>query len=280
MPITVPDVIAKKGREKITVLTAYDYPSGLLVDKAGIDLVLVGDSLGMVVLGYEDTLSVTMEEMLHHTKAVTRAVKNALVVGDMPFMSYQVSCEQAVTNAGRFLQEGRARAVKLEGGSQVVKQVKAIVRAGIPVMGHIGLTPQSLAQMGRFKVQGKMARTAKKLVDEAKVLEDAGCFSLILEAIPAQVAQIITESISIPTIGIGAGSSCDGQVLVFHDLVGLFDRFLPKFAKRYLNLSPKIIKAIQDYKQEVISGEFPAKEHSFTFPEQELEELKKLLHQD
>ncbi len=261
--ITVPKIISSKGKRKLTMLTAYDYPTALILDEAGIDMILVGDSLAMVVLGHEDTLSVGMDEMIHHTKAVSKAVKRALVIGDMPFMSYQSSVELAVINAGRFLKEGRAQAVKLEGGSSVLPQIEAIVKAGIPVQGHIGLTPQSVAQLGGFKVQAKEIKDAKKLIEDAHALEEAGCFSIVLEAVPMELAAKITESVSIPTIGIGAGPYCDGQVLVFHDLVGLFERFTPKFVKRYVNIKKHILDAVIKYKQEVESNKFPSEEHSF-----------------
>ena len=267
--ITVPEIIAAKHKRKLSVLTAYDYPTARLVDQCGIDMVMVGDSLAMVVLGHEDTLSVGMTEMLHHTRAVSRAVERALVVGDMPFLSYQASVEQAVMNAGLFLKEGRAQAVKLEGGTRVYPQVKAIVESGIPVQGHIGLTPQSSAQFGGFKVQGKTAEAAKALIEDAQALAEAGCFSIVLEAIPSNIAARITESVPVPTIGIGAGPDCDGQVLVFHDLVGLFDRFVPKFVKRYANVSEMIKKAVTQYREEVESGAFPGAEHSFAMAEEE-----------
>jgi len=267
--ITVPEIIAAKHKRKLSVLTAYDYPTARLVDQCGIDMVMVGDSLAMVVLGHEDTLSVGMMEMLHHTRAVSRAVERALVVGDMPFLSYQASVEQAVMNAGLFLKEGRAQAVKLEGGTRVYPQVKAIVESGIPVQGHIGLTPQSSAQFGGFKVQGKTAEAAKALIEDAQALAEAGCFSIVLEAIPSNIAARITESVPVPTIGIGAGPDCDGQVLVFHDLVGLFDRFVPKFVKRYANVSEMIKKAVTQYREEVESGAFPGAEHSFAMAEEE-----------
>lgn len=273
-PLTIPDIMGAKGKRKLTMLTAYDYPTALLVDRCGIDMILVGDSLAMVVLGHKDTLAVTMDQMIHHTKAVTNAVKRAVVVGDMPFMSYQASVEQAVLNAGRFLKEGGAQAVKLEGGAQVIPQIKAIVNAGIPVQGHLGLTPQSAAQLGGFKVQGKSADAAKRLVDDAYALAEAGCFSIVLEAVPMEIAEIVTEKCPVPIIGIGAGKYCDGQVLVFHDLVGLFDRFVPKFVKRYANISKEIESAIKNFKQEVEAGIFPGKEHSFTIPKEELEKLK------
>ncbi len=272
--VTVPDIVAAKGERKISELTAYDYPSALFVDESGIDIVLVGDSLAMVMLGHEDTLSVGMEEMIHHTKAVSRAVKRGLVIADMPFLSYQASVEQAVLNAGLFLKDGRAQAVKLEGGVRVAPQVRAIVDAGIPVQGHIGLTPQSSAQFGGFKVQGKTAETAKPLLDDALALVEAGCFSIVLEAIPAAIAARITESIPIPTIGIGAGPACDGQVLVIHDVLGLYDRFLPRFVKRYAQLGDTIRQALVRYREEVENGEFPGPEHSFAMAEDELKKLE------
>lgn len=261
--VTVPAVMAVKGRRKLTMLTAYDYCTARWVDRAGVDMILVGDSLAMVMLGHEDTLSVTMEEMLHHTRAVARGTQRALVIGDMPFLSYQVSVSQAVENAGRFLKEGRAQAVKLEGGASVLQQVRAIVKAGIPVQGHLGLTPQSIAKLGGFKVQGKDQEAADKLVEDALALSEAGCFSLVLEAIPASVAQRITEAVPIPTIGIGAGPVCDGQVLVIHDLVGLFDRFVPRFVKQYDALGQRIMEAVSRYREEVEKGIFPGPEHTF-----------------
>jgi len=272
--VTVPDIIAAKGQRKLTMVTAYDYATAVWVDRSGIDMILVGDSLAMVMLGHEDTLSVGMDEMIHHTRAVTRAVKRALVIGDMPFLSYQASVEQAVINAGRFLKEGRAQAVKLEGGASVIEQVRAIVKAGIPVQGHLGLTPQSIAQLGGFKVQGKDAETAKRLIDDALALADAGCFSIVLELIPAPIAERITEAVPVPTIGIGAGPKCDGQVLVFHDMVGLFDRFVPRFVKQYVNLGQQIVEALQQYKREVEEGVFPGPEHSFGIAEEELKKLE------
>jgi 3-methyl-2-oxobutanoate hydroxymethyltransferase len=272
--VTVPDIIAAKGQRKLTMVTAYDYATAVWVDRSGIDMILVGDSLAMVMLGHEDTLSVGMDEMIHHTRAVTRAVKRALVIGDMPFLSYQASVEQAVINAGRFLKEGRAQAVKLEGGASVIEQVRAIVKAGIPVQGHLGLTPQSIAQLGGFKVQGKDAETAKRLIDDALALADAGCFSIVLELIPAPIAERITEAVPVPTIGIGAGPKCDGQVLVFHDMVGLFDRFVPRFVKQYVHLGQQIVEALQQYKREVEEGVFPGPEHSFGMAEEELKKLE------
>lgn len=268
--VTVPDIMAAKGSRKLTELTAYDYPTALWVDESGIDMILVGDSLAMVVLGHEDTLAVGMAEMLHHTKAVSRGAKRALVIADMPFLSYQTSVEQAVMNAGLFLKEGRAQAVKLEGGRRVAPQVKAMVEAGIPVQGHLGLTPQSAAQFGGFKVQGKTADAAKALVEDAHVLAEAGCFSIVLEAIPAPIAAMITEAIPIPTIGIGAGIDCDGQVLVIHDVLGLFDRFTPRFVKQYAKLGGTIKEALMRYREEVEQGLFPGPGHAFTMKEEEM----------
>lgn len=273
--VTVPDIMAAKGVRKLSMLTAYDYPTALWVDQSGIDMILVGDSLAMVVLGQEDTLSVGMAEMIHHTRAVSLAARRALVIGDMPFLSYQVSVEQAVLNAGRFLQEGRAQAVKLEGGKRVLPQVQAIVNAGIPVQGHIGLTPQSSAQFGGFKVQGKTAEAARLLIEDAQALAEAGCFSIVLEAIPAPIAAQITESVPVPTIGIGAGPQCDGQVLVIHDVLGLFDRFLPRFVKRYAQLGETIRQALNSYREEVETGAFPGPEHIFSMGTEELDKLKK-----
>lgn len=271
--VTVPEVMAAKGKRKLTELTAYDYPTALWADKSGVDMLLVGDSLAMVVLGMEDTLSVGMTEMLHHTLAVSRGAKRAMVIGDMPFMSYQASVEQALINAGRFMKEGRANAVKLEGGVRVVAQVKAMVEAGIPVQGHLGLTPQSAAQFGGFKVQGKTAEAAKVLIDDALALSDAGCFSIVLEAIPSAIAEMISEAVPVPTIGIGAGPSCDGQVLVIHDVLGLFDRFIPKFVKQYAKLGEPIVEALSRYRQEVEDGIFPGPEHGFVIQEQEVKKL-------
>ncbi len=273
--ITPVDVQAmKKEGKKISMLTAYDYPTALLEDRAGIDMILVGDSVGMTVLGYDNTLPVTMDEMIHHTKAVKRGVKYALIVGDMPFMSYNTSDKDAIFNAGRFMKEAGADSVKLEGGATVKEIVRVIVKAGIPVMGHIGLTPQTISMLGGFKVQGKDAQAAQKIIDDALSLEDAGAFSVVLEAIPAPIAKRITERLAIPTIGIGAGVDCDGQVLVVHDMIGLFDRFTPKFAKRYVNLSELILKAFETYKDEVAQGVFPTDQHSFHIDEKELGKVK------
>ena len=264
----------KKQGKKISMLTAYDYPLALLEDRAGIDIILVGDSVAMTVLGYENTLPVTMDEMIHHTKAVVRGAKHPLIIGDMPFMSYNTSEREAIINAGRFMKEGGADAVKLEGGASVKEVVRSIVRAGIPVMGHIGLTPQTISMLGGFKVQGKDAQAAQKIIDDALSLEDAGAFSVLLEAVPAPIAKMVTERLRVPTIGIGAGIHCDGQVLVVHDLLGLFDRFTPKFAKKYVNLSELILKALESYREEVLKGEFPTDQHSFHIDEKELSKIK------
>jgi 3-methyl-2-oxobutanoate hydroxymethyltransferase len=261
---TIQDFLRKKTEgKKITMLTAYDYPFAQIVDEAGIDAILVGDSLGMVVQGLENTLPVTMDEMIYHTKMVSRAARNSLVIGDMPFLSYQASIEDAVRNAGRFLKEAAAAAVKLEGGIEVVAQIRAMTRSEIPVMAHIGLTPQSIHRMGGYKVQGKTEEAAQRLIDEAHKVEDAGAFALLLEAIPIELAKKITDQLSIPTIGIGAGSFCDGQVLVLHDVIGMFERFVPKFVKRYANLKDEAMKAISTYREEVEKGVFPSEDQSF-----------------
>ncbi|MFY9901995.1 MAG: 3-methyl-2-oxobutanoate hydroxymethyltransferase [Trichococcus sp.] len=264
---------AKQKNERLTMLTAYDYSTAKLIDAAGIDSVLVGDSLGMVMLGYEDTLSVTMEDMIHHTKAVARGVKDALVVSDLPFMSYQTSVYDAVSNAGRLIKEGRAQAVKLEGGIEVCPQIKAIVEASIPVMAHLGLTPQSVNAFGGFKVQGKDEEAARSLIEQAKAVEAAGAFAVVLECIPAKLADLITKSISIPTIGIGAGNGCDGQVLVYQDMLGLYSDFTPKFVKRYAEIGPQMQTAIEGYISEVKSGAFPAVEHTFALSDAVIEKL-------
>ncbi|CEP68936.1 Ketopantoate hydroxymethyltransferase [Moorella glycerini] len=262
--VTLPQLRAMKERgEKITMVTAYDYPSALLADRAGMDMLLVGDSLGMVVLGYQSTVPVTMDEMVHHTRAVMRANPAALVVADLPFLSYQASVQDAVYNAGRLVKEGGADAVKLEGGRAMIPMVRAIVDAGIPVMGHLGLTPQSVVQLGGYRVQGREAAAAEKIAADAAELVEAGIFSLVLECVPAELARRITAELPVPTIGIGAGPDCDGQVLVYHDLLGLFDRFQPKFVKRYVNLGEAIVKALADYREEVRQGKFPGEEHSF-----------------
>ena len=264
---------AKQKNERLTMLTAYDYSTAKLIDASGIDSVLVGDSLGMVMLGYEDTLSVTMEDMIHHTKAVARGVKDALVVSDLPFMSYQTSVYDAVVNAGRLIKEGRAQAVKLEGGLEVCPQIKAIVEASIPVMAHLGLTPQSVNAFGGFKVQGKDEEAARSLIEQAKAVEAAGAFAVVLECIPAKLAELITKSISIPTIGIGAGNGCDGQVLVYQDMLGLYSDFTPKFVKRYAEIGPQMENAIEGYISEVKSGAFPAAEHTFALSDAVIEKL-------
>ncbi len=272
--LTVLDISSRKNRGKmITSLTAYDYPWALLIDRAGIDIILVGDSLGMVVLGYDDTVAVTMDEMVHHTRAVTRAVKRSLVVGDMPFGSYNSSLEKAVENATRLIKEGGADSVKLEGGKNMAPVVEAIVKAGIPVQGHIGLTPQTVSALGGYKAQGKNADAARALIEDAGALEDAGCFSIVLEAVTAQIAEMVTEAVSIPTIGIGSGVHCDGQILVTHDMVGLFDRFTPKFVKQYVKINEYINKAIVSYKEDVETQKFPEKKHAFTIKADELEKV-------
>src|ERR1700722_3744615 len=258
----------RKG-EVITVLTAYDYMTARLLDECGIDAVLVGDSLAMVMLGYQNTLSVTLEEMLHHIRAVRRGVSRALLIGDLPFMSYQVSESQAVRNAGRLVQEGGVQAVKLEGGSDMASTVRAIVRAGIPVQGHIGLTPQSINIFGGWKVRGRTAKDASRLLNDALCLEEAGCFSIVIEGVPSQVAGHITERLSIPTIGIGAGAETSGQVLVIHDVLGLSEQIRPRFAKRYADLGLKIKEAANTYKQEVLARAFPSKEHTYTMAAEE-----------
>ena len=253
----------KLNNKKISMLTAYDYSIAKLMDEAGVNAILVGDSLGMVVLGYEDTLQVTMEDMIHHTRAVARGAKSTLIISDMPFMSYQTSVYDAVCNAGRLVKEGHANAVKLEGGSVVCPQIKAIVDASIPVMGHIGLTPQSVNAFGGFKVQGKSEEAARQLIDSAKAIEQAGAFAITLECIPAKLAELISKSISIPTIGIGAGSGCDGQVLVYQDMLSMFSEFTPKFAKSYADIGSQMRNAFIKYIEEVQNGVFPAAEHCF-----------------
>jgi 3-methyl-2-oxobutanoate hydroxymethyltransferase len=264
MKLTIQDFLTKKQEKlKITMLTAYDFPFAQIVDEAGIDAILVGDSLGMVVQGLDNTLPVTMDEMIYHTKMVTRGAHRAMVIGDMPYLSYQVSIQDAVRNAGRLVKEAGAQAVKLEGGREVMSQVRALTASEIPVVAHIGLTPQAIHRMGGYKVQGKTEEAAVRLIEDAEILEDAGAFSLILEAIPAELARRITERLSIPTIGIGAGPYCDGQVLVIHDVLGLFERFVPKFVKSYARLKEDALSAVKSYKEDVEKGTFPAKEHSF-----------------
>ena len=263
----------KRQGRKIKMITAYDYSTAVLVDQSPMDMILVGDSLGMVVLGYESTVPVTMDEMIHHAKAVVRGARNTFVVADLPFMSYQVSLEDAIRNSGRLLKEGGADAVKLEGGAAMAETVRGIVSAGIPVMGHIGLTPQTATMLGGLKVQGRDAAAARALLSDARALEDAGIFSLVLEAIPSQLAEMITSELSIPTIGIGAGPGCDGQVLVLHDALGLFQRFVPKFVKRYASLGDAIGAALVEYCRDVDTGQFPAPEHCFSMRGDELSRL-------
>lgn len=276
--VTVLDVQqAKEENRKLTMVTAYDYPFGLLADEAGIDIVLVGDSLGMVVMGLAGTVEVNMEHMIHHIRAVTRGCKNPFIVGDMPFMSYNTSIREAIINAGRLLKEGGCESIKLEGGVDFAPTVEAIVKAGIPVQGHIGLTPQTASALGGFKMQGRDAAAAKQIIDDAKALENAGVFSMILEAVPAPLGKLVAEAVKVPVIGIGAGPDVDGQVLVTHDMIGLFDKFVPKFVKQYTNIRKVILDALSEYKQEVIDVEFPAPEHSFKMPEEVLEDLKKLI---
>jgi 3-methyl-2-oxobutanoate hydroxymethyltransferase len=265
--------VKKAKNEKISMLTAYDYSLAAMVDEAGIDMILVGDSLGNVVLGYDTTLPVTMDDMIHHTKAVVRGTRNAMVVADMPFLSYHISVEEAVRNAGRCIQEGGAQAVKLEGGVERIPVVRAILDAQIPVMGHIGLTPQSVNAFGGFKVQGKDIESANKLIRDAKALDEAGVFSIVLEGVPTKLAQRITAEVSVPTIGIGAGQYCDGQVLVINDMLGMFKGHIPKFVKKFANLEPLIIAALQAYKREVEAGTFPADEHGFTINDDVLAKL-------
>ena len=263
----------KANGDKITMLTAYDYSTAKLVDSSGINGILVGDSLGMVMLGYEDTLSVTMEDMIHHTAAVCRGAKNALVVGDMPFMSYQVSVEEAVRNAGRLMKEGRCHAVKLEGGVAVCPQIKAITQASIPVMAHIGLTPQSVNAFGGFKVQGKSVDVGRRRIVEAKAVEEAGAFSIVLECVPAKLAELISKSVNIPTIGIGAGAGCDGQILVYQDMLGMFSDFTPKFVKKYAEIGDVMKAAFEKYIEETKDGSFPADEHTFKISEDVINKL-------
>ena len=264
---------AKEKGEKLSMLTSYDYSTAKLVDEAGVNSILVGDSLGNVILGYEDTISVTMEDMIHHSAAVARGAKNALVVCDMPFMSYQTSVYDAVVNAGRLMKEGRAGAVKLEGGKEVCPQIKAIVDAGIPVCAHLGLTPQSINAFGGFKVQGKTEAAARKLLEDAKAVEEAGAFALVLECVPSKLAELITKELSIPTIGIGAGNVCDGQVLVYQDMLGMFSDFTPKFVKKFADIGTIMREAFAAYDKEVKAGTFPSKEHEYGISEEVIEKL-------
>jgi 3-methyl-2-oxobutanoate hydroxymethyltransferase len=268
--VTIPALRNKKANGlRISMLTAYDYPTALALDGAGIDAILVGDSLGMVVLGYENTLPVTMGVMIHHCKAVARGANRALLIGDMPFLSYQISEEEAICNAGRLLQEGGMDAVKLEGGRERINTIRAVVNSGIPVMGHLGLTPQSIHLLGGFRSQGKDAIKAHKLVEDAQLLQEIGCFSIVLESIPSRLAQYVSNKLALPTIGIGAGAGCDGQVLVTHDMLGLFQRFTPKFAKKYTNFFDEMGKVFSLYRAEVEDGVFPAQEHSIDMPDPE-----------
>ena len=276
--VTVLDVQqAKKDGRKLVMVTAYDYPFGLMADEAGVDIVLIGDSLGMVVMGLEGTVEVTMEHMIHHIRAVVRGCKGPLVVGDMPFMSYNTSIREAIINAGRLMKEGGCDVVKLEGGIDFATTVEGIVKAGIPVQGHIGLTPQTASALGGFKMQGKDAKAAMRIIDDAKALEDAGVFSMILEAVPAPLGKLVAKAVSVPVIGIGAGVDVDGQVLVTHDMIGLFDKFVPKFVKQYTKIRPTIINALKAYKDEVVEASFPGTEHSFKMSDKALEQLKKVM---
>lgn len=275
MRVTITEIKEmKQKKEKIPMLTAYDYVTAKMVDEAGVPLILVGDSLGMVMLGYESTIPVTMEEMIHHTKAVVRGARKALIIGDMPFMSYHISVSDALHNAARFIQEGGAQAVKLEGGEVVAEKVRRLVDCGIPVMGHIGLTPQSIHQLGGFKVQGKVVEEAKKLLNDARILEEAGAFAIVLECTPAPLSKLITQKLAIPTIGIGAGLDCDGQVQVISDLLGLYTDFVPKHAKQYARLAGEIKTAVSSYISEVKSLSFPTKEQSYTMDESLVKQLK------
>lgn len=274
MRVTIPEIKEmKRKKEKITMLTAYDYGTAKLIDEAGVPLILVGDSLGMVILGYESTIPVTMEEMIHHTKAVVRGTKRALVVGDMPFMTYHTNIPEALRNAARFIQEGGAQAVKLEGGEIMAETVKRLIQCGIPVMGHIGLTPQSVHQLGGYKVRGKSSEEAARLIKDACALEEAGAFAIVLESVPAPLSRLITEKVGIPTIGIGAGKDCDGQVQVISDLLGLFTDFVPKHAKQYAQLAQAIRNAVAEYMAEVKSGSFPTAQQSYTMDESILAKL-------
>lgn len=268
---------AKAEGRKLVMVTAYDYPFGLLADQAEVDMVLVGDSLGMVVMGLDGTVEVTMEDMIHHIKAVVRGCKGPLVVGDMPFMSYQTSIREAIHNAGRLMKEGGCEGIKLEGGVAFAPTVEAIVKAGIPVQGHIGLTPQTASALGGFKMQGKDAAAAKQIIDDAQSLEDAGVFSIVLEAVPAPLGKLVAAAVKVPIIGIGAGPDVDGQVLVTHDMIGLFDKFVPKFVKQYIQIRTIILEAMNAYKKEVQEKKFPGPEHSFKMPEDALDQLKKMI---
>lgn len=263
----------KRNNEKITMLTAYDYSTAQLLDEAGVNALLVGDSLGMVVLGYPNTLQVTVDDIIHHSKAVARGATHALIVADMPFLSYHISTEETIRNAGRMIQEGNAHCVKLEGGKDIIPQIKGLIKAQIPVMGHIGLTPQSVHMFGGFRVQGKQEEDAKRLIEDALLLEEAGLFAIVLEGIPAKLAQIISKQLSIPTIGIGAGRHCDGQVLVVNDMLGIFSDFTPKFVKTYANIKEDISQGVTQYIADVKDGSFPGAQHSFSISEDILEKL-------
>lgn len=278
--VSILDIQKKKtAGEPITMLTAYDYSSALLVDEAGIDIILVGDSLGMVMMGLESTVPVTMEAMLHHCQAVARGAKRAFLVGDMPFLSYQVDIPDAVRNAGRFLKEAGMDSVKLEGGQEMADTVRAIVNAGIPVMGHLGLTPQSVSKLGGYRVQGRTAAAAQNLLQDALALEEAGCYAIVLEAVPAPVAEAVSRRLSVPTIGIGAGLGCDGQVLVYHDMLGLFDRFRPKFVKEYANLRQIILAGLTEFREDVLARRFPGDEHTYSMNDEELQRFLASLEQ-
>ncbi len=276
--VTLPQIFEMKRQgQKITMITAYDYPTGVWAERAAIDIVLVGDSMAMTVLGYSTTLPATMAELISHSQAVTRGCKHSFVLGDMPYMSYQPSIEIAVQNAGRFMSEGACDGIKLEGGITMADRVEAIVNAGIPVMGHLGLTPQSMSMLGGFKVQGKDALMAKRMIDDAKVLEEAGAFAVLLECVPSKVSKLITERAEIPIISIGAGPDCDGQLLIFHDMFGLYPAFTPKFAKQYADVGETIVQGLKRYAEEVREGLFPEPKHGFTISGQQYEELLKML---
>jgi 3-methyl-2-oxobutanoate hydroxymethyltransferase len=279
--VTILDILkAKQEKRKLVMVTAYDYPFGLIAAEAAVDIVLVGDNLGMVVMGLDGTVEVTMDNMIHHIRAVMRGCKGPLVVGDMPFMSYNTSIREAIINAGRLVKEGGCDVIKLEGGVYFAPTVEAIVKAGIPVQGHIGLTPQTASALGGFKMQGRDAAAAKQIIDDARALEDAGVFSIILEAVPAPLGKLVAEAVKVPVIGIGAGPDVDGQVLVTHDMVGLFDKFVPKFVKQYTKIRPIILDALKAYTQDVQKAAFPGPEHSFTMPDEALKQLKKLIAED
>jgi 3-methyl-2-oxobutanoate hydroxymethyltransferase len=276
--VTILDVQqAKKENHKLVMVTAYDYPIGLLAAEAEVDIVLIGDSVGMVVMGLEGTVAVTMAHMIHHIKAVVRGCRGPLIIGDMPFMSYNTSIREAIHNAGRLMKEGGCDAVKLEGGVDFAATIEAIVKAGIPVQGHIGLTPQTASALGGFKLQGRDAAAAKQIIDDATALQDAGVFSIILEAVPAPLGKLVAEAVAVPVIGIGAGPDVDGQVLVTHDMIGLFEKFVPKFVKQYAQIRPIILEALAEYKKEVRQVTFPGPEHSFKMPAEALEQLKKMI---